>query len=179
MIDYVGVVVGGAIGFLSAFITDYVRYKREEKRWEEEKKIEAEKSAMLYYRNVYDSLAPFLSIPYRIGLAMLGMSIQQIVVLPEGRQEGISANLKALIEQLTQAFNDFVSRGYIGLFPKDLGNKLMHYFLSLGLLLSVIEKKPGLQNWDRKDRETLGTVLSEGEKIKSRLRQLLGVEGLD
>ena len=44
MIDYVGVVVGGAIGFLSAFITDYVRYKREEKRWEEEKKIEAEKS---------------------------------------------------------------------------------------------------------------------------------------
>lgn len=60
MNDYLlGVIVGGAIALLSSFLTDFLRARREEKKW----KLE---STQEFFRRLDDLLALFFSVPYKI-----------------------------------------------------------------------------------------------------------------
>ena len=168
MNEYLGVIVGGVIGFLSAFLIDFVRARREEKRW----KLE---SAQEFFRRLYDPLAPFFSAPYKIMWAMLQYQVYQIKNLSKEEQQQISSNLDGIISEIMNAYANLVNKGYIGLFPKDLGGMILGLSVRVTKLNDLIKEK-GIV--DEETQKTLIETISMGEKIRNRMRQLLNVDAL-
>jgi len=168
-----GVIVGGVIGFLSAFLstflTDFLRAKRELKKWELE-------STHDYFRRLYDTLAPFFIAPYKIAIGLLGYSAYQIMDLTKEEQQQISFNLDNILREIEEALKNFIDKGYIGLFPKDLGGMLLTFTLQIGHSNTLIKEK-GVTT--KETIEHLKETMSMGDKIRNRMRQLLNVDALD
>jgi len=171
--EYIGIALGGVIGFTSAFLStffiDFFRARRELKKW----KLE---SAQEFFRRLYDTLAPFFSANYKILFVMVGLAAKEIASLPEKEQQQISYNLDSVIKEIMEAYKNFIDKGYIGLFPKDLGEMMLRYNLQVGKLNTVIKEKGiGYEETSKMLEETM----SIGDNIRVRMRQLLNVDALD
>ena len=173
MIEYTGIIIGGVLGFLSAFLStfliDFLRARREEKKW----KLQ---SAQEYFRRLYDPLAPFFSIPHKIMWAMLQYQVYQIKGLTKEEQQQVSSNLDGILSEIAEAYVQFVNKGYIGLFPKDVGGMILSLSVRVVELNNLIKEK-GIV--DEETQKTLIETISVGEKIRDRMRQLLNVDALD
>jgi len=172
MNDYLGIIIGGIIGFLSAFLStfllDYFRATRELKKW----KLE---STQEFYRRLYDPLAPFFSAPYKILFAMVGHTAQEMLNLPKEKQQQISFNLDGVLNELEEGLANFIGKGYIGLFPQDLGFMVLSFNARVRELNKCIKEK-GVAN--EETVKMLEETLPIGKQIRDRMRQLLNVDAL-
>ena len=170
---YIGIFIGGVIGFVSAFLStfliDFFRARRELTKW----KLE---SAQEFFRRLYDSLAPFFSANYKLLFGMLGLAAKEIASLPEKEQQQISYNLDNVIKEIMEAYRNFIDKGYIGLFPKDLGYMMLRYNLQVDKLNTLV-KENGITH--EETSKMLEETMSIGENIRVRMRQLLNVDALD
>lgn len=74
-----------------------------------------------------------------------------------------------------EALRNFIDKGYIGLFPTDLGDRLISFSAKVTILNARIKEK-GIQ--DEETLKTLDETMSMGKKIRDRMRQLLNVNAL-
>lgn len=172
MNDYVGIIIGGIIGFISAFLStfllDYFRARRELKKW----KLE---STQEYYRRLYEPLAPFFSAPYKILVALVGHTAREILNLPKQEQQKISYNLDIILNELEEGLRNFIDKGYIGLFPQDLGFMVVSFTARVKKMNKRIKEK-GIAN--EETLKMLDDTLPIGKQIRDRMRRLLNVDAL-
>lgn len=172
MDDYLAIIIGGIIGFLAAFLStfllDYFRAKRELKKWKLESTHE-------YYRRLYDILAPFFSAPDKIFFAMVERTAHEILNLPKEEQQQISFNLDIVLNESMEALRNFIDKGYFGLFPSDLGLMMISFNARVKKLNKLIKDK-GIQNGET--LKTLDETMSIGKTIRERMRQLLNIDAL-
>ncbi len=164
-----GVIVGGVIALLPIFLNDFLRARQEEKKW----KLH---STQEFLRRLYDPLAPFFSAPYKITLGLLGYSAYQMMDLNKEEQQQISLNLDSVTDEILEALKSFVDKGYVGLFPKDLGDMMLTFYLQIATLNKLIKER-GITH--KETLETLKETMSMGDKIRNRMRQFLNVDALD
>jgi len=124
---------------------------------------------------LYDALAPFFSAPHKILFAMVEHTLQEIRVLPKEKQQQISYNLDIVLNEIMEALNNFTDKGYIGLFPQDLGFMMISFNARVKKLSKLIKEK-GIQ--DGETLKTLDETMSMGKTIRERMRQLLNVDAL-
>lgn len=177
LIEYIGllgVVIGGIIGLSSALVIKYMRSKREEKRWREEKKSEREKSATEFFRNKYSILAPFLAMCSEWGLIMGGS-----FMLGEKIEKTQGERIIGLFPKFLKAYRDIASTGYLELLPPDLRLQMFRMGNFLRAIAVELEKKPELPDWDDKDLEFLFKFAEIQGYVRNGIRQLLNVESLE
>jgi len=165
----VGSVIGGVIALLSVFLNDHLRASREEKKW----KLQ---SAHEFFRRLYEPLAPLFSAPYEFMFAMLLNKAYQIKDLSKEEQQQISSNLERVLSKILDAYKHLVDKGYIGLFPKDLGGMILGFCVRIEKSNKLIKERGII---DEETLDSLSEILPMADKLRDRMRQLLNVDALD
>ena len=177
LIEYIGllgVVIGGLIVLSSSLVTEYMRSKREEKRWREEEKSEREKSATEFFRNNYGILAPFLAMCSEWGLIMGGS-----LMLGEKIEKTQGERIIGLFPKFLKAYRDIASTGYLELLPPDLRDQMFRMGSFLSAIARIFKEKPKYEDWDDKDHEFLFRFAEIKGFVRNGIRQLLNVESLE
>lgn len=171
----VGVVVGGVIGITGGLVVAIYNGWRQDKRWKEEKKLETERSAVEYFRGIFDKLAPFLTMQTKFYFIMGGEFLLGQVPTPTQEEQ-----IKALLPEFINAYKKFIDSGYLALLPTDLSFQIHRCgnFLS-GVRAKLAEKPSFAKDWDTEDHKLLFDFIQIANAVRDAIRELLGVKSLD